>query len=103
MIHSEDPQKNKRNLTGICTSEFSVVVKFNELAFNIVFKEKLKRDFDILASFVFQNVPGMSKAYTIHRVISRAPFIIKQHTISKGEYIIEAGQESDSMYILQEG
>ena len=73
MIDKDDHKKNKRNLTAICTSEFSVVVRFNEVAFNILFKEKLKRDFDILASFVYKNVPGMNKFYTIQRVMSRAP------------------------------
>ena len=103
MIHKEDPNKNRRNLTGICTSEFAVLVKMNDICFNILFKEKLRRDFDVLAKFVFESVPGMSKFYTINRLMSRAPFIIKQHVVSKGEFIIKEGEESDSIYIVLQG
>ena len=68
MIHKEDPSQNRRALTGICISEFSIVVKINEISFDILFKEKLRRDFDVLAKYFFDSVPGMKKYYTIHRV-----------------------------------
>ena len=49
MIHRDDPTMNKRALTGICISEFAIVVQINEVSFDILFKEKLRRDFDVLA------------------------------------------------------
>ena len=103
MIHKNDPSKNKRNMTGICISNFAIVVKINEIAFDIMFQEKLRRDFDILAKFVYDRVPGMSIHYTIYKVLARAPYIFKQYEVSKGEYIIKENEESECINIILNG
>ena len=59
MTYNEDPKKNKRLFSGVSKSEYSIVVSLNQLVFGILVKEKLRKDSEILAKFVYKSIPGL--------------------------------------------
>ena len=54
----------------------------------MLYKEKIKKDRENLGKFVQDNFPGVSKNYTLHRIVSSIDYIFIQKTIHKGEWII---------------
>ena len=44
MIENDNPIKNKRVLAGVCTSEIAIVFKFNKSVFDLLYRERMKKD-----------------------------------------------------------
>lgn len=59
MTYFEDPKKNKRLFSGTVKSEFAIVLSLNQLVFGILVKEKLRKDSEVLAKFIYKYIPGL--------------------------------------------
>ena len=103
MTYNEDPKKNKRLFSGVSKSEFSIVVSLNSLVFGILVKEKLRKDSEILAKFIYKSIPGLHKCYTFNKVMGHANHLFYKKDLCKNEIILKAGEESTCIYVICSG
>ena len=75
MTYNDDPKKNKRLFTCFCKSEFAIVVTLNKMVFDILVKEKIKKDGEILAHFICKSIPDLSLHYTYNKVLGHANYL----------------------------
>ena len=59
MTYNDDPKKNSRLFTCLGKSEFAIVLTFNKTVFDILVKERLKKDGEILAQFIYKSIPDL--------------------------------------------
>ena len=86
----------------ICSSNFGIVISFNQLVFDILYKEKLKKDGEYLANFIYQSFPGFQELFTI-RKIQKSSDLFQKQTVSKGEVILKEGGKSNKLYLIESG
>lgn len=53
-------------------------------AFDILIKEKHKRDSEALARFVYKSMPGVNTHYTFNKVLGTANYYFDKKEVSKG-------------------
>lgn len=87
----------------MAVSQYSLCLQIDKTVFDILYREKIKKDRENLAKFLQDYFPGMSKNYTLHRIVSSVDYIFIQKTICKGEYIIQEGFDSNRLFIIREG
>lgn len=75
----------------ICRSEFAIVITFNQLVFDFLFKEKIKRDGELLALFIHESIPGLKELYTLNKILKQAGNLFNKQKVSKGEIIVKEG------------
>ena len=59
MTFIEEKSKNKRLYSCICTSPFAICIILNQKVFDILVKEKLKKNSEMLAMFIYKSIPGV--------------------------------------------
>jgi hypothetical protein len=69
----------------------------------LLIKEKLKKEREALAFFIFNKCISFSEHYTYNKILSNVNYIFQQKTISKGEQLCKEGQESDRIFIIKSG
>lgn len=60
MIYRNDDSRNTRLLSGIVTSDLCIVMGLNSLVFDTLVKERAKKEKEELATFIYDNVAGIS-------------------------------------------
>ena len=103
LIYNDDVKKNKRLYTCFCKSEFAIVVSINKMVFDILMREKTKKDNEILAHFIFRAIPDMSRHYTLNKVLREAKYVFDKKEITKGEILQYEGKESNRLFFIFEG
>lgn len=84
MLFRESHNQNKRLYTGICLSEMSILLKMEASVFDLMMAESLKKSREMLATFIYQNIPGINTTYTYNKILQNAGHIFEQKTITKG-------------------
>ena len=103
MHHNVDSNKNQRLFSCVCQSQFVLVIQINNTVFDMLYRERIKKQRENLAKFILQCFPGVSKNYTMHRITSSMDYIFKLKAISKGEYVIHEGYDSNRLFIIKDG
>ena len=86
----------------ICSCDFAIVVSFNHLVFDLLYKEKIKKDGEQMANFIYQSFPGFAEIYTLRKVL-RSSYLFSRQTVSKGEIILKEGGKSNKLYLIEVG
>ena len=68
MQNFDNEKKNKRLFTGVAKSKFTIAIILNNEVFDTLIKEKLKKDTEMLAEFVYHQVPGVKEHYTFNKI-----------------------------------
>ena len=91
MIYKDNDLMNFRQLSGLCESEFCVVVSLNHLVFDLLIREKLKKEREALALFIFKKCIAFGDFYSYNKILSNVNYIFQQKSISKGESLCVEG------------
>ena len=86
MIYRNDETRT-RLLSGIVTTDICIVMALNHIVFDVLVKEKTKKELEDLASFIYENVAGLSANYTYNKILNHADHNWKSKEISKGEIL----------------
>lgn len=76
-----DPKKKIRALSAMTKTD-SILLILNMEAFDIIIKEKLKRDREEMGKFVHTSIPKMNENFTLFNVISNVHVLFKESVIS---------------------
>mmetsp|Transcript_6793 Transcript_6793/g.6027 ORF Transcript_6793/g.6027 Transcript_6793/m.6027 type:complete len:223 (+) Transcript_6793:104-772(+) len=75
----------------------------NQEAFEILVKDKLKKERDLLGMFIYNAIPKMKEQFSFTKVVKNAHLIfLKEHFIRNQE-IIKKGNKCEKLYIIKEG
>mmetsp|Transcript_27328 Transcript_27328/g.26374 ORF Transcript_27328/g.26374 Transcript_27328/m.26374 type:complete len:105 (+) Transcript_27328:421-735(+) len=85
------------------TREDSILLLLNFEAFDLLGKEKIKREREKMGQFVYQYIPCMKENFTLYNVVINVNHIFKQESFIKGQWIIKEGEEGSRLYLIKSG
>jgi CRP-like cAMP-binding protein len=97
-----DPSKATRALSAM-TKIDSIFLILNMEAFDIIVKDKLKRDREEMGKFVHTSIPKLKDYFSLFSVISNVHVLFKESSYVKGQWVIIEGQKCEKLYIIKKG
>ena len=88
-----DPKNSKRFISGACKTD-CIMLLLNLKAFDILIKDKMKKDREMLAMIVYNSVPNIQKFYTFPTVLRSAHFNFKAEKFCRDAQILKEGGTS---------
>ena len=74
--------KPQRKLS-VASATDCIVLELNQVAFDMAFKEHIKREQEELTNFVYDNFPGMPLTFTRNQVHATSHILFQECTLSK--------------------
>jgi CRP-like cAMP-binding protein len=75
-----DPTKAMRALSAMTRTDCILLV-LNMESFDLLIKEKLKRDREELGKFVYNSIPRLKDNFTLYSVVSNVHLLFKEEVI----------------------
>jgi hypothetical protein len=92
IINSQRPSQLPREQTAICKSD-ALVIEIEQDIFNILMKQKMRRDKERVCDHFLKTFPGLTDHYTLYRISDNAMKYLSQKTYNKGEVLIYQGDK----------
>lgn len=77
MLNHEDPLKNKRLFTCVVKSDISILLGLDVNVFNILVREKQKKQIEQLGMFLYQTLPAVTINFTLKKITQHASYIFQ--------------------------
>ena len=97
-----DPSKATRVLSAMTKSDCILLI-LNQEAFDIMVKEKIKRERDELGRFVYNALPNLKDHFSLLAVSSNVHVIFKENTYIKGQWITIEGEKTEKIHLIKKG
>ncbi|CDW91816.1 camp-dependent protein kinase regulatory [Stylonychia lemnae] len=91
-----------RALSGMAKND-SIFLLLNREAFDVLVKEREKKENEVLTQFIFDSVPKIRDLFQFKKVVKTVKINFKHEKHLRGKEIIKEGQKSDRLYIIKEG
>ena len=69
-------------------SEDSIVLELNQKAFNLVVRDRLRRDQDAVVNLIYESVPGMYRHFTRNQLQLVALTLFQEQTYYRNQFIV---------------
>ncbi len=97
-----NPDKKVRALSGMTKTD-SVLLILNQEAFTMLIEEKLNKEQEIKAKFVYDNFPFLGKSFTVKKLKSNVHILFKEQSFMKGQQMLKEDEVSDKLFIIRKG
>lgn len=91
-----------RMLSGMAKID-SIFLLLNHDAFDILVKEKQKKDFETLTNFIFDSIPRFREHFQFRKIVKIVGNIFHEEKYIRNKEIIREGERSEKMYIIMSG
>jgi DNA topoisomerase IB len=92
--------KPKTRFLSAMTKTDCILLYLSQEVFDIMIKDKIKKEKEEKGKFVYHSIPALKDNYTLWSVLHNSFILFEEKTYLKGQWIITEGLKSDKLYLI---
>ena len=76
-------------------SKDTILLELNIAAFDLVVRDRLRKEQEALSSFIYQAIPGMKDQFTKNQLQSVVHTLFSEHVFYKDQFILQEDKDTD--------